>query len=272
MAEPGLTLPEYDQPPVFETVLGVQFSVAREFPTRLFGAHWERIKSRFPHIEIQPPIAPAFEELELPLAPPRFGLQFVAEPQFRCWFIGSSETKLLQVQRDRFLHNWRKVKEEDVYPHYHQIKPKFEEEWIGFRAFLSQEGFEKPEVNQCEITYVNHIEIGDDWKGLGELNKAIACWSGIYSGDFLEQPETLSLNVSYVMPGKKGRLHIAAQPAIRRQDAKEVLQLTLTARGKPASSHLEDISGWLDLGHEWIVRGFTDFTTEKMHELWGRKL
>jgi len=29
---------------------------------------------------------------------------------------------------------------------------------------------------------------------------------------------------------------------------------------------------WFDLGHEWIVKGFTDFTTEHMHEIWGRKI
>jgi uncharacterized protein (TIGR04255 family) len=264
-------LPDYDNPPVIETALGVQFSITKPFPSRLFGAYWQRIKNRFPHMEIQAPIAPAFEEFEHHPLSPAFGVQFFTEPDFRYWFIDSSDTRLIQVQRDRFLHNWRRVKEQDVYLHYDQIKPKFEQEWVEFCSFLSEAGFEKPEVNQCEVTYVNHIEIGGDWKDFGELNKVSACWSGTYSGDFLKRPESVSLNVRYVIPDKKGRLHIVMQPAIRKQDAKEILQLNLTARGRPRSSDFRDISEWLDLGHEWIVRGFTDFTAPEMHRVWRRK-
>jgi hypothetical protein len=62
------------------------------------------------------------------------------------------------------------------------------------------------------------------------------------------------------------------QPAIRRTDAKEILQLNLTARGKPESSTLQHLLDWLDLGHEWIVNGFTDFTTKAMHDHWGKQV
>jgi hypothetical protein len=59
--------------------------------------------------------------------------------------------------------------------------------------------------------------------------------------------------------------------AFRFSDAKETLQLTVSARGKPASGSTSDILEWLDLGREWVVRGFTDFTSETVHELWRRK-
>jgi hypothetical protein len=55
------------------------------------------------------------------------------------------------------------------------------------------------------------------------------------------------------------------QPAIRKQDAKEIVRLNLTARGKPVSSTPADILDWFDMGHVWIVQGFTDFTTTKIH-------
>jgi hypothetical protein len=71
------------------------------------------------------------------------------------------------------------------------------------------------------------------------------------------------------MLDNQGRLYVSIQPVIRARDALEVLQLNLTARGAPASSKTEDVFKWLDLGRQWIVEGFTDFTTNEMHKLWG---
>jgi hypothetical protein len=75
----------------------------------------------------------------------------------------------------------------------------------------------------------------------------------------------LTLEARYPMP-EGGRLRVMMQPAIRRQDAKEVLQLTLRARGRPRRPELGASLEWFDLGHEWIVRGFTGLTTAAMHE------
>ena len=108
--------------------------------------------------------------------------------------------------------------------------------------------------------------------GYNEVNKAISYWSGTSSGNFLPETEKVSFKTSFVIPDKKGRLHVTLEPAIRRRDAQEVLQLSLTARGKPLSSGLKGILEWFDLGHEWIVWGFTDFTTKDMHKFWGRKI
>ena len=89
---------------------------------------------------------------------------------------------------------------------------------------------------------------------------------------FLPKPESLKFNASYQMPEQKGRLRITANHAVRRNDGAELIVLTLTARGKPDSSQLDDIMKWLDLGREWVVRGFTDFTSETLHQLWGRNM
>lgn len=264
-------LPDFDQPPVVETLLGVQFSVAKPFPNKFFGEYWKRIMDRFPHLEIQEPIPSVTEEFGLTSRVPSVAVRLVPGGDFRCWFIDETETRLVQLQKDRFVHNWRRVKDEP-YPHYDdEIKPRFEKEWVEFCSFLVEHGYDKPEVNQCEVTYVNHIEAGEDRAGIEDLSRVIACWSGSYSGNFLNRPETVSFNVRYVMPDNRGRLHIMGQPVIRRRDAKQVFQLNLTARGKPRSSKLEDILEWLNLGREWIVRGFTDLTTPEMHKVWKRK-
>lgn len=84
-------------------------------------------------------------------------------------------------------------------------------------------------------------------------------------------PELVGMNTSYTLKGVDGHLQINAQPAVRKQDAKETIQLTVTVRCRPSSSSNEDIYQGLDEARKWVVLGFTDFTSAKMHEIWGRK-
>lgn len=67
-----------------------------------------------------------------------------------------------------------------------------------------------------------------------------------------------------------GRLHVELRPGTRKSDDAKLFVLTLTARGEPPSPDAAGLLAFHDLGHEWIVRGFTDLTTERMHEEWGR--
>jgi uncharacterized protein (TIGR04255 family) len=270
------TLPDFTNPPVIETVLSLQFAPLEQFGIPHFGLYWQKIRSEYPRYELHPPLIGVTEKFDPSLLHQKIGLRidlgFALGPAVRCWFIDESGNRLLQVQKDRFIYNWRKVKGDEIYPRYESIKDKFKEEWLRFCAFLREENLGAPEVNQCEVTYVNHIDYNSGWEGYGELSKVIACWKGSYSGTFLPPPEKVNLNVSHLLPGKEGRLHISLEPVLRSRDAVEVLQLNLTARGAPSSSSVEDIFRWLDLGRSWVVRGFTDFTTENMHKkLWGRE-
>lgn len=275
MTERDQTLPDFINPPVIETVLSLQFAPLEKFGIPHFGLYWGKIRNQYPRFDLRPPIASVTEEFEPSPINQKIGIRVAASfpvvPLVRCWYIDESENRLLQVQNDRFVCNWRKVKGDEVYPRYEGIRDRFKEEWIRFGSFLREENLGTPEVNQCEVTYVNHIEYNLGWEGYSELSRVIACWKGYHSGTFLPSPEKVTLNARYLLPAKEGRLHISLEPVLRSRDVIEVLQLNLTARGAPSSSSVEDIFRWLDLGRDWVVRGFTDFTTEHMHRLWGRK-
>lgn len=273
MSEPKGPLLAFENPPVIETVLGVQFPPLEFLSILHLGLYWSQIRDTYPQQQIQPPLDPTFEEFgRQPAKGPVPGLQLVPEPDVRCWFIDPSSTELIQVQKDRFIRNWRRVKDSDAYPHYESLKPKFRADWEGFCSFLSQEKLGTPEVNQCEVTYINHIEIGKGYESYGEAHKVVTVLSRTSSRPFLPDPEMVHLDVRYLMPDKKGRLYVTLQPAIRRRDGREVLQLVLSARGRPASSRLENVLNWFDMGHEWIVRGFADITTREMQDIWRRTL
>ena len=74
------------------------------------------------------------------------------------------------------------------------------------------------------------------------------------------------------MPEQDGRLHVDLQHAIRNVDLQEILQLTLTARGRPQGGTSADIVAWMDRARGWVVQGFADITTPRMHQLWKRKV
>jgi uncharacterized protein (TIGR04255 family) len=193
-------------------------------------------------------------------------------PDARFWFVDATSTQLVQLQVDRFIRNWRKGGPPyDAYPRYETLRPRFEQDWTVLLAFLEREGLGPPEANMCEVTYINHVDLGAGWESLGEAHRALRFLKVQGQREALpEMPEAFSMNLRYLMPERRGRLHVSAQPVIRRSDGRPVLQLTLTARGKPESPNLRDIAAWFDLGHQWVVHGFVDLTTPEMHETWGR--
>ena len=106
-----------------------------------------------------------FETIETPALP-------------RLWLLNEESTELIQVQNDRFIKNWRKVGEKDQYPHYEPvIKPAFQRDFAEFQSFLNEENLGAIKVNQCEVTYVNHIVSGEGWQTLGEIHRIFTFWN-----------------------------------------------------------------------------------------------
>jgi uncharacterized protein (TIGR04255 family) len=265
------TLPDFENPPVSETVMDVGFAPLSEWGIPHFGVFWQRIQEEYPHFQDQSPIPFELERFDQSQRPSTIALEFLNQPEARCWFLHKSESRLIQVQNDRFIHNWRKTSADCEYPHYETaIRSAFETEWNRFCAFLKEASIGTPEIRQCEITYINDIE-NNGWESYSDLVDALGTWPGGRPDGYLPTPENVGFATSYLMQ-EAGRLRIQLQPAIRHRDLAKILQLKLTARGRPASSNTDDILKWFDLGREWIVRGFTDFTSAKMHQMWKRRI
>lgn len=260
-------LPEYDRPPVDETVLSIQFApLGLSVPH--YGMYWSRRRNLYPKCEVHPPVASIIEQFGAPLRQPQMGVRLVSTPESRFWMLEETENRLFQIQKDRFIHNWRRIRGDEAYPRYPTLRKALLEEWREFRAFLKTEQLGDPKVNQCEVTYVNHIEHGDE--ATVDLSRLFKGWPAGGVHQFLPQTESVNLQLHYRFPAEPGRLHLSLEPVIRGRDGKEVLQLTLLARGQPKSSSDEDVFAWLDKGREWVVRGFADFMTDEIQQLWGR--
>lgn len=189
----------------------------------------------------------------------------------RVWFVGDPPTYLIQIQQNRFVINWRKVKGDEIYPRYEkEIRPRFLREWQRFQQFVGEHHLGAISVRQCEITYVNDILRGEGWSTFAESLTLLSNWTPGEASRFLPPFETLTIAGSIRMPEERGRLHVATQHAIRQIDQREAIQLRLVARGRPLSTSDDDVLKWIDVGHEWIVRGFVDITSAKAQDLWKR--
>lgn len=273
---PTRSFPDFENPPVIEVVLGVQFAPIMALGTTQLGLIWERFRERFPTTQDHAALEPVFEEFDV--RPRRFPFRVEISdrpPTPRCWFLNNTGTELVQLQKDRLLHNWRKVHQASDYPRYHKLKQTFAEDTRIFLAFLEENRFGILEPNQWEVTYVNHIPTGAYLATAGHLEKVVTVWQANYSDSFLQQPEDVQFAARYVIRDASenpfGRLHIAARPVYKMEDEKPSVELTLTARGKPGNSTVESALQSLDIGHEWVVRGFASITTPDAHSAWRRK-
>ncbi len=163
-------LPEFERPPLDEVVIGVQFDPLKELHAAQVGLYWLRIRDRYPFTEDQPPLAPQIEPEEvIPQVP---ALSFQAAPLIaRYWFLQAGKTELIQLQTDRFLRNWRQIDGTERYPRFAYLIERFKNEWESFLSFLTDEKVGQPNVNQCDLSYINHLEPGLGWNDYSEIGK-----------------------------------------------------------------------------------------------------
>jgi len=265
------TLPDYDKPPVIEVVSGIMFQPIKALAGPYLGVLWEKFKPDYQELKEVAPLIPIIERFDE--APPEEAFPFRDVISLsRTWFETSDGNRLIQVQRDRFLHNWKKAKDTDEYPHYDYVIGNFRKCLEKFEQFLQENKLESIQPIQYELTYSNHIPQGEGWTILSDLGNVFPDFSWRPAKErFLPNPEAINWQTSFVMPERSGRLHGSVRLGKRRTDGRPTLLLELTARGIGNDKSRSAMWSWFDMAHEWIVCGFSDLTSENMHKnLWRR--
>lgn len=265
-------LPEYGKPPVEEVAVSITFDAIDGLTSAQVGRLWQRYPS-FPRTEDHPELELAVEEPAI-AAPPRAPrVEFTPVPRVRTWFLSADGTRLIQIQQNRFAYNWRRGDSNAAYPSYGVVRKEFSDALALFRDFLKDSGLGEIKPLQSEITYVNHIKSEKGWPH-SRVADVMRTWRDLPNG-FLPAPEDVRFLARYTIPGRDGsflgRLAASLTPAYLRDTGTEVLILNMLARGKPLEPSMEGALSFLDIGHEWIVRGFTEMTTEEMHKRWERQ-
>jgi uncharacterized protein (TIGR04255 family) len=272
MMERPVHLPDFDAPPLTEVALSLQFQPIARFGFVDLGPLSDQFRPRFERVEYYPPLAPTFET---------FGLRQGKAPTLhinvgaglalpRLWLIDKAGNELLQFQIDRFVHNWRKIEVNNVYPRYEQIRERFEAEVQRLTAFLTQRGLGALVPTQCEVTYVNTIGLSSSGD---PTHKVLRAWA-VTSGTHLGEPEDVAIMARFVIynTGNEpiGRIIAQSTPGLD-SAGQPVIQFTIIGRGPPAQPTLEAALQFMDIARERVVWAFAELTTEEMHKLWKRR-
>ena len=269
MGNTNLALPEFDNPPVIEKVLGIQFDPIVGLVSSHYGWFWRSsLGDAWTKAQDAARVPDQFEKFD------DQSRWFTPEPHLsfggllnRAMFINKDDDRLIQVQDTRFIYNWKK--QTGSHRSFRDLYAEFEGYMQRFANFLPEAGLAPPAQNQWEITYVNHVAKGELWD-------TPADWPDIFPGLFGRRSivtananlEMSSLTARFEIPQRLGKVHLQAHLG-KMPDEAEVLVLNLTARGPL----LDAGQGWnpasgMEIGHEALVRTFVDVSSPSALAHW----
>lgn len=266
--------PQFSDPPVVETALGVQFDELSKMTASHLGLYYSLIRDQFPIAQDQSRL-PFITEL-FPARPalPEFKLQLVnAKPVERVWFTSKTNSgdpgdQLIQLQPDRFGFNWRKSHDGASYPSFSHHQPVWHQEFARFSEFCHQEGLGEVKPNLCEVVYVNHIVPPEGRSAIEDFALIFPDLTWGPGSGWLPAPERVALNRVFVIGENQGRLYAEASIGSTK-DKGDIIVLKMV--GRVICKDGLNVADSLRLAHDWVVKGFeclTDATVRK--ERWGQ--
>jgi uncharacterized protein (TIGR04255 family) len=158
---------DFERPPINEVVFGVAFSPVPALKAEAIGLYWAHIRETFPFVSQQPVYMP--QALAMPLVP-QAGELF---PLPRFWFLSADKTRLIQLQNNAFLYNWRK--QEGEYPRFSRVAVEFFEHLKGFLQFVESELSQTVTFASAELAYINlfgeaeSLKVPIDYLGISKV-------------------------------------------------------------------------------------------------------
>lgn len=265
--------PKFDTPPVIETILGVHFRPLVKLTSAHQGLLWGRcFRERFPKVEERPPVEEVREVFGKESRASRtIRWQVSDRPSSpRLWMASPDDEHIVQVQRDAILANWLRKETPGGYRFFQQRREAFAEDLRRLDSFVQENGLGEVVPTSCEVTYINHLKCTDPAELATVLAKTFPFWKNETTDGWLPALDEFNLHVGYPMPDQRGRLHLIVVPVVRHSDNCYLLRAELTARGEPVKQEIPAALDWIDLGHEWVVRGFASLTSSEMQKTWGR--
>lgn len=242
--------------------MGVQFESLDKLLAPHVGKFWAIVETDYPQCSENPPITPHVEDFAKPGGV--VGQRMVISPKPdlpRVFLHDPSGHWLIQIQRDRFLHNWRIVSNTSEYPRYPVVSQRFFDQWSKYQEFVTKNELGTIRITQLEITYLNRIPLASS--RLGEVFPDCR-WR--HEQRILCGPESMEVSCSFKSESEPKRLRVTIRPGIQ-QDQQEML-FELTVRGSLDDE--ETLDEWFSAGREWIVKAFADLTSEEWHVKWRR--
>lgn len=260
-------LPDFDNPPLNEVVLGVQFGSIAGYNLIRAGEVWNLYRDRYPVVQNQPPMPPQFETFGD--APGTQGITFqfgnpAEHPRF--WFLTETGHDLIQFEATRLLHNWRQIDGlGGVYPRFEKMAEDFRSELMQLESFAKALSGEPLSITQVELSYINRIYTDTDGSGDWPFN-----YLSFVSPP--SAPEAGGGAFQFVLRDRNGPIarHYIEYGTARDASGQGFIALSQTIRGAPREATIGSGLDFIRDARQFIVESFARMTTAEAHRKWER--
>jgi uncharacterized protein (TIGR04255 family) len=214
----------------------------------------------YPQVVEQPPLPPMTDD-EGEVAPV---VTFGPGPMNRHWWLSPAEDRLIQVQRDRLVLNWRRTGNAE-YPRFSSLRKELRKRYAEFETFARKlEQAVRP--NFVEVIYINNMMSG------GGVASDLVEFMSPSATHHLGVPDELRVGATYIFDdgGQHSRLILNFDPQ-RDSNGSSFYLLSLAVRGKTQGQTWDDAVAFIDHAHGHIARSFSELTPATFQERWGRK-
>ena len=263
---------DFDRPPVDEVVLSVLFKPLDKFVAPHLGEIWQEFKKDgFVYIMEQPPVPPAVEKFPNSIEEPQLHIGNLPDLA-RIWFLHEDDSQIIQVQRDRFMFNWRKTESAQSYPGFSAIFEKFERFYNRFGKIIKNMEVGVIAPLQYELTYIDQLFRGSGWETLDDIGKIYNLFIHSQQSDsFWSGAESVILRTSFPVKDLRGRLHLTISSRVKRPQQQQTLQTDFTMRGFPENTEYT-MRAWFKSARDRIREKFVNMFTEDIQtQIWERK-
>lgn len=156
--------PSFKNPPLVEVAASLQFTSIEGFSNAHLGIFWQAVQGNYPKVRDADVIANQSELFgdELRRARlPHFRIA-IGEAAARLQMWSRDDQSMIQLQNGRLVCNWRRSKGSE-YPRWPIVRSRLYDSKVVFDSLLNAHNLPPIEVNQWEVTYLNHLEHGRDW-------------------------------------------------------------------------------------------------------------
>lgn len=249
------------KPPVGELVLSLQFEQLTKLNSGYFGRLWSEV---FPEMRCDSDAEPIEDQFEDIGGPMRLNRGFAIGPASypgRMILSSPGGDRLCQIQRTRFVHNWRSAGSD--YPEYDVFLNEFLLGLDKFKSFVDRYELGPIVSNQWELVYVDIFPENDDWKDLED-------WSTVLPGLFSSLNVANGLKLcnrnaawSFELEDGIGRMHISANLGLvsGQKSATKALMVNTTVRGPLQGWNPVELSKRLDYAHKIATGSFKKFVS-----------
>lgn len=218
------------------------------------------------------------ERFDGPRAVRPISIEMMEPPHFpRIWLGDASGNELVQIQRDRLMHNWRHTAIGSEYPRYPRLRKEFASDWAVMDSFLRDHRLGELLPTQCEVVYVNLIE-ADGGLLHADSSRYFSFFAPAVHAQGLSEFEAVSFSMTSVAKSATdqgahiGRLFVEVSSGVNPATRLPTYQFSLTLRGAPPTRDLEGVLSFFDFARTRIVCVFAELTTPQMHEIWEKQV